>query len=197
MAQAIFRSSISSAVLTSRASSIACWPSTTSMPSFSSARSIGSSIRSMPIGSLSMPKCTSAFLICLAKSPCTFICGGRPPCMVEIGAATLSAIHGEEMRLAGGAGSHRNGGPSHRAERIAHELVARPFADMGAGDVADVVEVEGDARRRGRRGGSPPARASGAPCAGDRSRCPCSQSLAIVPQDAVACGRLYFIGCSS
>ena len=144
MAQAIFRSSISSAVLTSRASSIACWPSTTSMPSFSSARSIGSSIRSMPIGSFSMPKCTSAFLICLAKSPCTFIYGGSAPCMVEIGAATLSAIHGEEMRLAGGAGSHRNGGPCDRAQRIAHELVARPFADMGAGDVADVVEVEGD-----------------------------------------------------
>ena len=32
----------------------------------------------------------------------------------------------------------------HRAERIAHELVARPFADMGAGDVADIVEVEGE-----------------------------------------------------
>src|ERR1700744_2969344 len=26
---------------------------------------------------------------------------------------------------------------------------------------------------------------------------PFSQSLAIVPQEAVACGRLYFIGCSS
>ena len=32
----------------------------------------------------------------------------------------------------------------HRTQRIAHELVARPFADMGAGDVADVVEIEGD-----------------------------------------------------
>jgi hypothetical protein len=111
MAQAIFRSSISSAVLTSRASSIACWPSTTSMPSFSSARSIGNSIRSMPIGSLSMPSLRRTFLICLAKSPWMLSCGGRPPCMVEIGAATLSAIQGEEMRLAGGAGSHSIGSP--------------------------------------------------------------------------------------
>ena len=42
-------------VLISRASSSACWPSTTSMPSASSARSIGNSMMSMPIGSLSMP----------------------------------------------------------------------------------------------------------------------------------------------
>ena len=64
--------------------------------------------------------------------------------MVEIGAATLSAIQGEEMRLAGGAGSHSMRRAVDRAERIAHELVARPFADMGAGDVADVVEVEAE-----------------------------------------------------
>ena len=32
--------------------------------------------------------------------------------MVEIGAATLSAIHGEEMRFAGGAGSHSIGSPT-------------------------------------------------------------------------------------
>ena len=31
-----------------------------------------------------------------------------------------------------------------RTKCIAHELVARPFADMGARDVADVVEIEGD-----------------------------------------------------
>ena len=37
--------------------------------------------------------------------------------MVEIGAATCSAIQGEEIRLAGAAGSHRKGSPSagHRA----------------------------------------------------------------------------------
>jgi hypothetical protein len=46
--------------------------------------------------------------------------------MVEIGAATLSAIHGEQMRFDGA------------------ELVARPFPDVRAGHIADVVEVEAD-----------------------------------------------------
>ena len=36
----------------------------------------------------------------------------NPPCMVDIGAATLSAIQGEDRRLAGGAGSHSSGAPS-------------------------------------------------------------------------------------
>lgn len=44
--------------------------------------------------------------------------------------------------IADGAGFHRNGGPS--ARRIAHELVARLFAEMGTRDVADIIEVEGD-----------------------------------------------------
>ena len=33
-----------------------------------------------------------------------------------------------------------------RAERVAHLLVACPFADMGAGDVADIVEIEAQHR---------------------------------------------------
>ena len=62
---------------------------------------------SMPSGSFSMPYSTSAFFTWRAKSAATFMCGGMAPCMVVIGAATLSAIHGDEMRLAGGAGSQR------------------------------------------------------------------------------------------
>jgi hypothetical protein len=47
--------------------------------------------------------------------------------MVEIGAATLSAIQGDD-----------------RAQGIAHEFVAGPFTDMGAGEITNVVEIEGD-----------------------------------------------------
>ena len=61
-----------------------------------------------------------------------------------MGAATLSEIQGEEMRFGG-----RRRVPQERfafrgAKRIAEELVARPFADMGRGDVADIVEIEAE-----------------------------------------------------
>src|SRR5262245_59408459 len=116
------------------------------MPSFSSARSIGSSIMSMPTGSFSIPKCASAFLICLAKSPWIFIQGGSAPCMVLIGAATLSAIQGDEMRLAGAAGSHRNGGASAGQCAYRMKFSRGSFAHMGAGGVWDLVAVGSDDR---------------------------------------------------
>ena len=64
------------------------------------------------------------------------------------------ALHGRDWRRdiigdprRGDALGRRRWVPKHRladhgTQGIAHELVARPFADMGAGDVADVVEVE-------------------------------------------------------
>ena len=138
------RSSISSAVLISRASSIACWPSTTSMPSASSARSMPISIMSMPSGSLSMPYCTSAFLICLAKSCCTFIEGGIAPCMVVMRRGDIVRDPRRGNALGGRRRVPQERLSLGRAERVAEELVARPFADMGRRDITDVVEIEAE-----------------------------------------------------
>ncbi len=53
---------------TSRACSIACWPSRTSMPSFCSANIIGSSIMSTPSGIFATPSAARMDLISFAAS---------------------------------------------------------------------------------------------------------------------------------
>src|SRR6266566_4071487 len=58
-----FSSEISSCVLITRASLITCCPSTTLMPSFSSANKIGGSTTSTPNGSLCSPRFSSSTLI--------------------------------------------------------------------------------------------------------------------------------------
>src|SRR5713101_8414155 len=107
----------SSAFLITRASSITCWPSRTSMPSFCSAKRKGGSTRSMPSG---MPATPSR--------------ARMPRRRAEIPQPGL-AVAGEEAP--------------------AGELVARPLADHGAGDVADIVLVEQEQGAQPRPGEGP------------------------------------------
>ena len=78
------RSRISSRVLTTRACCISCWPSTTSTPSFCSAKSTGSSTASTPTGSPSSPRCSSSTLIFFATFSARPDSGDIAPRMVEM-----------------------------------------------------------------------------------------------------------------
>ena len=145
MAAAWLSSTISSMFLISRASSMICWPSTTCSPASCSANSMAVSARSTPTG--------MSVDAGLAQQRHDLLGVG----LHQAERGRDRAAHAEH---AGPAGGRRqpvaiepvmDGGraevPDHGLvaagqQREAAELVALPFADLGAGDVADVVDVE-------------------------------------------------------
>ena len=149
MAAARLSSAISSMFLISRASSITCWPSAILSPAFSSSNIIGGSMMSTPTGILSTPASLISEAISLAWrsiSPNAGLTVPRRP--MQAGLAVLRLEPGRvELVVHGG----RAEVPQDRIavageQRPAAELVALPFADLGRGDVADVVDVEDQQR---------------------------------------------------
>ena len=139
-------SSISSSMfLISRACSIVCCASRTSMPSFCSSSIIGTSTMSTPSGMSATPSSTSSALISRAAllnslpSPPTAPRRPRRP-------ARQWSLHSHgrvETVVLGGRAEVPDVGVAVAGEqRVAGQLVARPLADHGAGGVADVVLVE-------------------------------------------------------
>src|SRR5262252_8193723 len=137
MAAARLSSAISSAHLISRASSITCWPSRILSPAFSNSNIIGDARLAYERGDLlgvtlhqpegGIDGATQPDQPCLAvlrQEP------GRVELVVDGGRAEVP-----QDRFAGS-----------REQRPARELVALPFADLGRGDVADVVDVKDEQR---------------------------------------------------
>ena len=143
--QAVLSSMISSIDLTSRASSMTCWASTTVIPSASSAATIGGSTMSTPSGMSSTP---SAFRI----SQISRAARRNRPASGRHGAAQadhpgVDVVLGQPRAVQAMVLGRRPEVPDVRAaaarlERVARHLVAGPLADVRARDVADVVEVE-------------------------------------------------------
>ena len=132
IAQAMFSSMISSADLTSRASSIVCWPSRTVMFSASSAASIGGSTRSTPIGMSATPSARRISAISLAapvKRPASGATAPRspiiPPRMFSGGS------HGQYSRwcLAADPKSQRCGSPP-RVRSAKRVILSRAHSPM-------------------------------------------------------------------
>ena len=145
MAAAWLSSMISSMFLISRASSITCWPSTTFMPAFCSSKNIAVSAMSTPTGMSATPAAAQQahdFLGMRLHQPDRRRHGAAHA--EHAGAAIV-----RDQPVAVDAVMHRGRAevPHDRLavageQREAAQLVAFPFADLGAGDVADVVDVE-------------------------------------------------------
>ena len=136
---------ISSIDLTSRASSITCWASRTVIPSASSAAIIGGSTMSTPSGMSSTPSALQD-LADLARGPPEQPGVGRHGA-AQADHAGVDVLLGQPRAVQPVVLGRRPEVPDVRAaaarlERVAGHLVARPLADVRAGDVADVVEVE-------------------------------------------------------
>ena len=154
MAQAVLSRMISSIDLTSRASSMTCWPSRTVMPSASRAAIIGGSPMSSPRGMSATPSALRMRGDLARGGPEQPGVGGDRAAqpdhpgvdvVLEQPRAVEPVVLGgrpevPDVRLAAA-----------RLERVAGHLVARPLADVGARQVPDVVEVEGQDGARGRR----------------------------------------------
>ncbi len=150
-------SSVSSSMFfTSRACSITCWPSRTSMPSFCSSNSIGGSTTSTPSGMFATPSAVEDRLDLLRRVAEQRRCRRRPR------RACPSSPARQWSWCSQGACSlwwlrRRAEVPDVRVavageQRVARELVARPLADHRAGGVADVVLVEAQQRAQARVG---------------------------------------------
>ena len=149
MAAARLSSAISSADLISRASSMICWPSTTLMPAFCISNIIAGSTMSTPTGIFSTPASFSSekiSLACFAISPNEGAIGAAQA--EHAGLAVLRRQPGriEPVMHGGGAEVPQDRLAVARQQRPARNLVALPFADLGRGDVADVVDVEDQQR---------------------------------------------------
>ena len=149
MAAERLSSAISSMFLSSRASSITCWPSAILSPAFSSSNIIGGSMMSTPTGHLvdaGLLDQRGDFLGVALHQPERRIDGAAQA--DEPGLAVLRLEPGRvELVVDGG----RAEIPQDRVavagqQRPAAELVALPLADLGRGDVADVVDVEDQQR---------------------------------------------------
>ena len=152
---------ISSIDLTSRASSITCWASRTLTPSSARAASIGGSARSMPMGMSATPSSLRIRAISFAADRNRPASGGHGAAQADHAGVDVLRAHPravEPVVLGGRAEVPDVRIAAARQQRVAGHLVARPLADVGAGDVADVVEVEqqdrADLRRRERRAGA-------------------------------------------
>ena len=143
-------SSVSSSMfLTSRACSIVCCPSRTSMPSFCSSNIIGGSTTSTPSGMSPTPSASSIDLISCAALRNSVMSAPVAPRRPSSPRAAVVVVQPGRMQLVmpGGRAEIPDVGVAVAGQqRVARELVARPFADHGAGGVADVVLVEGQQR---------------------------------------------------
>ena len=154
-AQAVLSSMISSSDLTWRASSSTCWASWTVMPSAWSAASMGGSTMSTPMGMSATPSATRIALISLAAPVNRPGAGGDRAAQADHAAADVlrrqpGAV--QPVVLGGAAEVPQVRLAAPREQREAGHLVARPLADVGARDVADVGEVEDQDRAQLRIG---------------------------------------------
>ena len=152
---------ISSIDLTSRASSITCCPSRTVTPSSARAASIGGSTMSTPIGMSATPSALRMRAISLRGGPEQAGVRGHGAAQADHAGVDVLLAHPravEPVVLGGRAEVPDVRVAAAGQQRVAGHLVARPLADVGARDVADVVEVEqqdrADLRRRERRAGA-------------------------------------------
>ena len=173
MAAAWFRSTISSMFLISRASSMTCWPSTTFMPAFCSSKNIAVSARSTPTGivgdaGLAQERHDLLRVACIRPAA-----GGTVPRMPSMPARTL--VGNQPVAIEAVVDGGRAEVPDDRLllahqQREAAELVALPLADLGRGDIADVVDVEEEQRAALATCRAPPSPAPAGRCAAGRSR---------------------------
>ncbi len=145
MAAARLSSAISSTFLISRASSITCWPSSILRPAFSSSNIMGGSTMSMPTGCLATPasRRMPGDLLGVALHEAR----GRRHRAAQADQARLAVLLEQPGRVEPVVHGGRAEVPHDRLLARARaarsgELVALPFADLGGGDVADVVDVE-------------------------------------------------------
>src|SRR5262245_10821271 len=146
--------------LSSRASSITCWPSLILRPAFSSSNIIGGSMMSTPTGILWTPASLSSDANSLAWrsiSPKARLKVRRRPMMLALqppgwrqgvqGVGWPAAARSTQLVVqGGGAEVQRDRGAVAGEQRPAAELVALPLADLGRGNVAGVIDVEGEQR---------------------------------------------------
>ena len=136
---------ISSFDLTSRASSMTCWPSRTVTPSSASAASIGGSTMSTPSGMSATPSARRIAAISRAARPEQ--AGVRGDGAAQPDHPGMDVLLAQPRAVEPVVLGRRPEVPdvriaAARQQRVARHLVARPLADVGARDVADVVEVE-------------------------------------------------------
>ena len=173
-------SSISSSMfLISRACSIVCCASRTSMPSFCSSSIIGTSTTSTPSGMSATPSASSSALISLAALAKQLAVAADRAAQAE--QAGLAVVLAQPRRVEAMVLGGRAEVPDVRVavageQRVARQLVARPFADHGAGGVADVVLVEAQQRAQPGVARAPRACApAGSRAGGGNSRAPRSR----------------------
>src|SRR3954468_17856174 len=162
MAAAMLRSVSSSMFFTSRASSITCCPSRTSMPAFCNSNIIGGSTTSTPTGMSATPSSCRMARISFAASRKRLM---SPPVAAAQAEQPRAAVIGLQPRrielvVARRAAEIPDVGLTRAGKkRIARQLVTRPFADDRARGVADVVLVEAKERAEAgmrERGAHPP-----------------------------------------
>ena len=130
-----------------------CWPSRTSIPSFCSSNSIGGSTTSRPSGMSPTPSASSSDLISRAASRKELAVAADRAAQAEQPRAAVIVMQPgrvQAVMLRGRAEVPDVGVAVAGEQRIARQLVARPFADDGAGGVADVVLVEAQQRAEAR-----------------------------------------------
>ena len=141
----MFSSVISSWLLISRASSIVCWPSRTSMPAFCSSNSIGGSTTSTPSGMWPTPSSSRIALISRAASRNSVRIGADGAAHAGHAGAAVVRLQPRRIQLVvlrGGAEVPDVRIAVAGKQGVAQQLVARPLADDGARGVANVVLVE-------------------------------------------------------
>src|SRR5215207_4997058 len=117
---------------------MSCWPSTTSTPARCSANRTSGSTASTPTGSSSRPRCSSSARIFSATLSARPDSGDMAPRSVVMPGRRAEVPHDRLVAL--------------REQAEAVELVRRPGADVGSGDVADVSHVEAQQRSERRVG---------------------------------------------
>ena len=179
IAQAMLSRMISSIDLTSRASSMTCWPSRTVTPSSARAASIGGSTMSTPIGMSATPSARRIAAISRAADrnrPASGATAPRRPTMPGVDVLLAQPRAVEPVVLGGRAEVPDVRVAAAGQQRVAGHLVARPLPDVGARDVADVVEVEQQDCAEVRRGERRPGACRAGRCAaGRRSSAPPSR----------------------
>ena len=149
MAAARLSSAISSADLISRASSITCWPSATLSPAFSQLehhRRLDDVDADRHVGDAGLADQRGDLLGVALHQPERRIDGAAQADQPGLAVLRLEPGRVELVVHGGRAEIPQDRLAVAREQRPARELVALPFADLGRGDVADVVDVEDQQR---------------------------------------------------
>ena len=177
MAAARFSSAISSMLLISRASSMVCWPSAILRPAFCSSNSIGGSMMSTPTGMLPTPASRISEAIssaCRSIRPKDGDDGAAQAEQARLAVFRLEPRRIEPVVHGGRAEVPQDRiGAAARQQRPAADLVALPLADLGGGEIADVVDVHHQQRAEvGLLQRLPGARPAGSGAGGGSRRAP-------------------------